>query len=605
MRLHLAAPLVFTVCLLTGAVDAGAATGDLAQKLGAAGCISDSGADPCADGRGLVTANSVAVSPDGLNAYVASFGGNAVAIIDRATDGTLTQKATTAGCISNSGSSGQCSVGYGLSGATSVAVSPDGHSVYATSHFDQAVVTFARADDGSLMQAGGTAGCISDGGGGGCLTGTALQGARSVAVSPGGGSVYVASPGSDAVAIFDRATDGTLTQKADTAGCISQTGTGGACAVGTGLDGATSVTVSPNRDSVYVASQDGDSVAVFDRASDGTLTQKLAPAGCVSETGASPCADGTALENAESVAVSPNGTSVYVASAQSDAVAVFDRASNGTLTQKPGTAGCISDNGSGGNCVDGSQLNEPASIAVSSDGQSAYVAALSSNAVVVFDRAADGTLTQKSGTAGCISEDGDPCAPGTATSHAASVALSPDGKSVYSASQLSAVAVFDRTLGATSTDPTPDPDPQPPFPTLPPDITKPLLGVPSLSPTSFRAAGTGPSTAARVGTTISYTLSEPATVRFRIERARPGRRAGSRCVKPRRSNRHAKRCTRYVTLRGSFTHAGKAGQNAFIFRGRLRGRKLAPGRYRLRAAATDAAGNVSPTKRSAFRITRR
>ena len=97
-------------------------------------------------------------------------------------------------------------------------------------------------------------------------------------------------------------------------------------------------------------------MAVFDRAADGTLTQKPGTAGCISDTGAGPCVDGTALDAAARVAVSPDGESVYVASFVSDAVAVFDRAADGTLTQKPGTAGCISETGLG-RCVDGAALD--------------------------------------------------------------------------------------------------------------------------------------------------------------------------------------------------------------------------------------------------------
>jgi hypothetical protein len=59
-----------------------------------------------------------------------------------------------------------------------------------------------------------------------------------------------------------------------------------------------------------------------------------------------------------------------------------------------------------------------------------------------------------------------------------------------------------------------------------------------------------------------------------------------------------------VTLRGAFTHRGKAGRNRFKLTGRLNGRKLAPGRYRLRAVATDPAGNSGSPKRSRFRIVR-
>jgi hypothetical protein len=75
---------------------------------------------------------------------------------------------------------------------------------------------------------------------------------------------------------------------------------------------------------VYVATFLVGGVAVFDRAADGSLTQKPGTAGCISDTGAGACADGTALGDAESVAVSPRGNSAYVASA--DGVAVFDRA---------------------------------------------------------------------------------------------------------------------------------------------------------------------------------------------------------------------------------------------------------------------------------------
>lgn len=73
----------------------------------------------------------------------------------------------------------------------------------------------------------------------------------------------------------------------------------------------------------------------------------------------------------------------------------------------------------------------------------------------------------------------------------------------------------------------------------------------------------------------------------------------------RRSNRRAKGCTRHRTLRGGFTHRGATGNNTFNFSGRLRNRRLAPGRYRLQAIATAAAGNASRPQRSRFQIRRR
>lgn len=56
------------------------------------------------------------------------------------------------------------------------------------------------------------------------------------------------------------------------------------------------------------------------------LTQSSGTAGCVSEDGTGPCADGHALKNPVSVTVSLDGKSVYAASFVSDAVARLNRA---------------------------------------------------------------------------------------------------------------------------------------------------------------------------------------------------------------------------------------------------------------------------------------
>jgi hypothetical protein len=118
-----------------------------------------------------------------------------------------------------------------------------------------------------------------------------------------------------------------------------------------------------------------------------------------------------------------------------------------------------------------------------------------------------------------------------------------------------------------------------------------------ISPRSFVAARSGPSAlaATAVGARASFRLDRAASVRFTILRKVPGRRVGRRCVKPTRANRRARRCTRLVRLPGGFSRQGTAGANAFRFRGRLRGRRLKPGRYRLLATPTAAGvrGNVA------------
>jgi len=57
-----------------------------------------------------------------------------------------------------------------------------------------------------------------------------------------------------------------------------------------------------------------------------------------------------------------------------------------------------------------------------------------------------------------------------------------------------------------------------------------------------------------------------------------------------------------VRLKGSFSRASTAGLNSFRFTGRLRGKKLRPGRYRLVMVATDAAKNKSKPRRAKFRV---
>lgn len=131
------------------------------------------------------------------------------------------------------------------------------------------------------------------------------------------------------------------------------------------------------------------------------------------------------------------------------------------------------------------------------------------------------------------------------------------------------------------------------------------IGRETFSPRAFAAAPSGPSALAagrRYGTKVTYTLSEPAGVRFRVVQPRAGRKArGGRCVKPTKTTRRARKCTRSVLLRGSFTRAGSAGANRFRFTGRLAQRKLQPGKYRL-VATPSAGGKAGRPASSAFRI---
>ncbi len=148
----------------------------------------------------------------------------------------------------------------------------------------------------------------------------------------------------------------------------------------------------------------------------------------------------------------------------------------------------------------------------------------------------------------------------------------------------------------------------PPGPTgtaLPIDRTRPVIRALKLRPRAFRAKLRVRRAAAgrRAGSVVSYRLSEHARVRFRIERAATGRNVGRRCVRPTPRNRRNKTCRRYRRLRGGFSHAGVRGANRFRFNGRLRGRPLRRGRYRLVAVPIDRAHNRGKAARAPFRIT--
>jgi len=110
-----------------------------------------------------------------------------------------------------------------------------------------------------------------------------------------------------------------------------------------------------------------------------------------------------------------------------------------------------------------------------------------------------------------------------------------------------------------------------PVPAVVLDRVAPVLSRPRLSRRRFRVGR---------GTVFAFTLSEASTATLRIDRRRKGR----------------------YRRAGSFKRKLRKGRARVRFSGRLRGRRLKPGVYRLSIIPKDGAGNVGKPRRLFFRI---
>ncbi len=413
----------------------------------------------CALGRAIdgpapfLGSHAIDVSPDGRNVYVASSKSNAITIFTRArATGALAQASGTAGCIAAGGRSG-CARAIGLRHPNSVAVSPDGKTVYATSLAGNSVVVLRRnRSTGALTQLRNRAGCIANVPTPGCTTGVGLDGPDVVAVSPDAANVYVGSFLGSELAVFARNTsNGALMQLASPDGCLANTPTSG-CTTAIGLANPEGLAVSPDGADVYVAAPGSGALDTFarDSTSGGSLTQAGNGTGCIAETPITDCALGTQLDGADAVAVSPNNVSVYVTSLLSNAIASFSRSPTGQLTQLTGTSACVVNVLAVG-CSLGRQLGGPEGLTVSPGATNLYVVAFTSGALDVLNRDSGwGAVTQKIHQTGCLAIGVKPgCLRGRALRGASSVAVSPDGRNVYTAAFASnAVGIFQRVVGA-------------------------------------------------------------------------------------------------------------------------------------------------------------
>jgi DNA-binding beta-propeller fold protein YncE len=580
--------IVLVAATLVG-LEAWPASAGQVGDLSFEGCASTSAAVGCvnlpAGAPGSTFDYGVAVSPDGHSVYVTAtdrvehffVGANGALVYD--------------GCVSDDGSGGECADVPGtatpLFDVGAVAVAPSGAVYVVSAH---GVIThFFAAAQGQLTYDG----CVSDDGNGGACadipgSGAPLAGAVAVAVSSTG-AIYVAGSSANAVSHFFAAPGGQISWD----GCVSDDASQGCVDVpGDPLGNPVGLAVSPDGKSVYVASFDSHAVSHLFAAPGGQISWD----GCVSDDGSGgTCADvpgtGRPLDGATGVAVSADGTSVYVASQSAGAISHLFAAPQGQITWD----GCVSNDGSGGSCADapGTPLGGAAAVATSPDRDSVYVASDQSNSLTTFAAAPQGQITFQ----GCIAHattDGCTAVGADAFQGTDDVALSPDGSSVYlTSSTLATVAHFVRTgaspptVGGTGTTGTPGTGGGTPTGGNSGNgATRAVASKLSMTPSAFTPRHSGPPLLAtgKQGT-VHFQLNVPATMTFTVKRAVKGRRVGKRgktsCVVQTSSNRHKPGCTRLVSVAGSFTRAGVAGANSFDLTGRFNGHTLPAGSYRL------------------------
>ena len=423
--------IVAAVALGASASSARAPVGVLAQL----GCLrAAANAEHC--GRAVaIGGGPVVASADGRSVYVA--GQTSLAAFARRPGGALRQLGGRSGCVDyhivvpEPRANARCAKAK-LLWPTSAALSPDGRNLYLASwafdpHGDRSdnysdLAVFTRDRTGALHQLG----CLGPTTRGACVAGRALDGPESVVVSPDGRNVYVGSSGG--IAVFARvARTGILRQLTGSAGALRE-------------PGVLALAVSPDGRNVYAVSgpNDHELLLAFRRNGSGALTKVGAPA--TRFVGPGFC---------YSLATSADGRSLYVGSCGD--LTVFSRNASGGLTQTQ----CIDASGTPGHGCRGDTGTEPqTSIALSRDGRNLYFAfnigrKAQPGGITAFTRAASGSLTRLGGAAGCFTETGShgACTKARGIESPRALALSPDGRSLYSSGFVGRLCCRDGDVG--------------------------------------------------------------------------------------------------------------------------------------------------------------
>jgi hypothetical protein len=104
-------------------------------------------------------------------------------------------------------------------------------------------------------------------------------------------------------------------------------------------------------------------------------------------------------------------------------------------------------------------------------------------------------------------------------------------------------------------------------------------------------------------TTISFNLSQAASVALTFEESLPGVQVAKHCTKPTKAHRNGKKCARYTAVAHGVTLSAQAGAEKIHFEGVLYGgAHLKPGAYRLSLTANNATGKFIASEHPMFTL---
>jgi len=261
-----------------------------------------------------------------------------------------------------------------------------------------------------------------------------LENARDVVVSPDGNHVFVAD-GNDTVLAFTRSgSDGSVSY----AGCIESAGGGAPCAhpEKNVLLQPRSLAISPDGTALYVAAETSDAIVRLKVDAGGALSFES----CVEDDDLPEwgCANKVAsLDEPSRVVVSPDGKSVYAVSAG----ATLNQFSAALAGQ-----GCYREVTITGCDTQAEPLEGARGLAISPNGANLYVTSVGRDAITWFSRDSEGDLT----LAGCISDDDDSTEFSDGCSEEAGVnydflnhvTVSPNGEHVYATDETGLGVVY-------------------------------------------------------------------------------------------------------------------------------------------------------------------